>query len=101
MLDKIPFDAGFILFNRLDLNSVSRVQKNEGELFYSNKIFLVIIVMVTLLACSQTSKGFANLLATTSSEQLHTLIDSDWQRYLKTNPAMASYLGDKHVVLVQ
>ena len=57
------------------------------------------LLLSTLFLFATTSQASTNNLTNTkvftAGQKLHALLDSDWQRYLKNNPEIASYLGDK------
>ncbi|WP_226996490.1 DUF885 domain-containing protein [Thalassotalea crassostreae] len=68
-------------------------------------MLLVVVAMVVLSSCSQSHNGSSapdsdkRSLSTSESqlesEKLYSIIDEDWQRFMKQVPEMASYLGDK------
>ncbi len=55
---------------------------------------LIIIVLIALIGCSQTVDNPSSAVPLSEGEKLHAIIDSDWERYLKQEPEMASFLGD-------
>lgn len=54
----------------------------------------VIIVLLTLISCAKTVENSDKVTESTEGEKLTKLIESDWERYIKGAPEMASYLGD-------
>lgn len=58
------------------------------------KLPVIVILLLTLFNCTQTVENSNKALQLLAGEKLHSLLDSDWQRYVENYPEMASYLGD-------
>ena len=100
-----PLFSGQVINRQLTSNQFINTQEKPKSISAIATMLLVVLAMLSLSSCSQSSnsslstdqanKSTAQSESQIESEKLYSIIDEDWQRFMKQVPEMASYLGDK------